>query len=170
MGEQEYTLAELSEASATPARTIRYYIQKRILPGPSGRGPKSRYDAAHLDTLRIIRLCQDRGMSLGAIREELERRRELAALAAAWERGGVKSDDPERGPQNAGTGLRSGRPPVDLKRSGPEAGAPRSVRRSHWERITLTSAIELHVRRPLPVNQRKALGELLEVAERLFPD
>ena len=45
-------------------RTVRYYIQKGLLPPPKGQGRGSFYDSSHLSRLIEIRDLQQKGISL----------------------------------------------------------------------------------------------------------
>ena len=49
------TLAELSEESGTPARTIRFYIARGLLDGPLKAGRGAVYTAEHLARLEKIK-------------------------------------------------------------------------------------------------------------------
>jgi hypothetical protein len=42
--------------------------------------------------------------------------------------------------------------------------------RSHWERISLSPDVELHVRRPLSRSQNRAVARLLDEARRLLEE
>lgn len=67
----EMSLAMLSECSGVPARTIRLYITKGLVPGPLRAGKNAAYGGEHLDRLRDIRKMQAEGLSLEQIRREL---------------------------------------------------------------------------------------------------
>src|SRR5262245_54661461 len=61
------SLQQLGERSGVPERSIRYYIQKGLLPRPEGEKRGAFYTAAHLADLLRIRQWQDAGLSLDAI-------------------------------------------------------------------------------------------------------
>ena len=61
------TLRQLSESAEVPARTVRYYIQKGLLPPPDGEKRGAHYSEGHLAQLLRIRQWQDAGLSLDAI-------------------------------------------------------------------------------------------------------
>jgi DNA-binding transcriptional MerR regulator len=69
-----YKLDELARAAGTSARTVRYYVQRGLLPGPTFRGKDSAYGREHLVRLRAIRRLQDAFFPLDAIAVELARR------------------------------------------------------------------------------------------------
>jgi DNA-binding transcriptional MerR regulator len=87
-----YNLAELSERAEVPERTVRYYIQKRLIPGPLGRGRKSRYNDDHLDRLREIRQLRALGIPLDIIEVHMEEYEPGSPMAPAS--GAPPSDRP----------------------------------------------------------------------------
>lgn len=60
-------LEQLSEQAQVPGRTIRYYIQRGLLPAPEGEKRGAYYTQAHLAELLRIRQWQEAGLSLDAI-------------------------------------------------------------------------------------------------------
>lgn len=68
------SLQQLSDQADVPARTIRFYIQKGLLPGPEGEKRGAFYTAAHLADLLRIRTWQETGLSLDAIANLLQAR------------------------------------------------------------------------------------------------
>lgn len=69
---EEYTLEDLEEMSGLSIRTLRYYIQEGLLPGPDTRGKFARYSQNHLDTIRFIDRLKKVHMPLKQIRHLLE--------------------------------------------------------------------------------------------------
>jgi DNA-binding transcriptional MerR regulator len=69
--DEQMTLAELSEASGCPARTIRFYIARGILDGPDKAGRGAAYGQEHLARLERIKSLQSQGCTLAAIRGAL---------------------------------------------------------------------------------------------------
>jgi DNA-binding transcriptional MerR regulator len=67
----EMKLKELAEKSGVPARTIRLYIARQLLPPPLRGGRKAAYGDKHLERLSAIRRMQQEGMTLEQIRREL---------------------------------------------------------------------------------------------------
>ncbi|MBL8111736.1 MAG: MerR family transcriptional regulator [Acidobacteria bacterium] len=78
-----YSLEALADKAAVSARTVRYYVQRGLLPPPVFRGRETTYGEEHLLRLRAIQRLKDRFLPLDAIAAELDRRslRELEALA-----------------------------------------------------------------------------------------
>ncbi len=69
-------LQQLSEQSEVPGRTIRFYIQKGLIPGPKGEKRGAFYTEGHLAELLRIRQWQDTGLSLDAIAGLLQAKHE----------------------------------------------------------------------------------------------
>lgn len=67
MSEPTYSLDDLAERSDTPARTIRYYIQRGLVDRPCGEKRGAYYTGAHLRQLLQIRRWVGAGMSLQRI-------------------------------------------------------------------------------------------------------
>lgn len=63
----EKTLADLSDESGIPARTIRFYIARGLLDGPVKGGRAAAYTAAHLKRLERIKSLQAKGRMLSEI-------------------------------------------------------------------------------------------------------
>jgi len=66
------TLAELSEESGIPARTVRFYIARGLLEGPAKAGRAAVYSAEHLERLQKIKELQAKGRMLAEIAFELD--------------------------------------------------------------------------------------------------
>lgn len=84
MDDVRYNIRELVRESDVPRRTIRYYVQRDLLPPPHGAGRGHYYTADHLERLRRIRQLQEQGRSLDEIALLLTRPddRLTASLAA----------------------------------------------------------------------------------------
>jgi DNA-binding transcriptional MerR regulator len=65
-------LAELAERSGVPARTIRFYIARGVVPGPAGAGRAAHYTEEHLAHLRRVKQLQAQGRMLVEIAREVE--------------------------------------------------------------------------------------------------
>jgi len=66
------TLAELSDASDIPARTIRFYIARGLLAGPVKAGRGAVYTEEHLARLQKIKKLQGEGRMLAEIAHKLD--------------------------------------------------------------------------------------------------
>jgi DNA-binding transcriptional MerR regulator len=70
-----YTAETLAFKAGVPLRTVRFYVQEKLIDPPLGRGPGAHFTERHLIQLQQARVLQNAGMSLEAIRE---RRDELS--------------------------------------------------------------------------------------------
>ncbi|MGE0791827.1 MAG: MerR family transcriptional regulator [Sandaracinaceae bacterium] len=69
--EPTLTIAELAERGGVSRRTVRYYVQRGLLPSP-GLGRGAQYGKDALERLIRIRDRQAQGVSLDAIASELD--------------------------------------------------------------------------------------------------
>lgn len=69
--EARYTIGELARLGGVSRRTVRYYVQRELLPQPLGRGRGGHYDDRHLQRLLRIRTLQEQGCALDEIRDEI---------------------------------------------------------------------------------------------------
>jgi DNA-binding transcriptional MerR regulator len=180
MEHDSYDLLELCDAADVTPRTVRYYVQQGLLPSPDARGRGARYDRTHLERLQLIKRLQAKHLPLAEIRNQLG---ELSDGAVS----SLVAEPPAK--NTSGSALKyvrsvlagtKGSPPADVytDSSAPSAHAQitPSTRdspvqsRSTWDRIALSSDIELHVRRPLSRVQNKLLERLIEHARSLFSD
>lgn len=76
------TLQQLADQADVPGRTVRFYIQKGLIPGPKGEKRGAYYTEAHLAELLRIRQWQATGLSLEAIGELLQARQEAPVSSA----------------------------------------------------------------------------------------
>ena len=136
-----YKLEELARAAGTSARTVRYYVQRGLLPAPEFRAKDTVYGAEHLIRLKAIRRLQEAHLPLEAITTELASRTlgELSRLAG----GGILP------------------PPPALRRrnEGPRPAPPR-VRA--FTRIELAPGVELTIAEDAPAEARLVADRVLE--------
>jgi DNA-binding transcriptional MerR regulator len=71
-------LEELANRAGVSPRTVRYYIQRGLLPAPDFKGPDTAYGEKHLLGLRAIRKLQDAYWPLDAIASALAGKDEAA--------------------------------------------------------------------------------------------
>ena len=62
------SIDELADAAGLTRRSIRFYVQQKLLPAPLGAGRGSHYDATHLERLKQVQQLQEAGHSLDAVR------------------------------------------------------------------------------------------------------
>lgn len=88
----EFTIDDLCAATGATRRTIRYYLQRGLIPPPEGGGRRRIYRNEHMLRLKAIRALQERSYPLEEIRHRLaplgvDDLREL--LAALGREGGL---------------------------------------------------------------------------------
>ena len=69
--DRKLAIGELVQASGVSRRTVRYYVQRGLLPPPEGAGRGHYYRPEHLTRLLEIKELQGRGLGLEEIRERL---------------------------------------------------------------------------------------------------
>jgi len=65
------TIGELADAAGCSRRAVRFYVARKLLAPPKGRGRGSYYTARQLDQLRRIQELQRAGHSLEAVAQIL---------------------------------------------------------------------------------------------------
>src|SRR4051794_23523163 len=74
MDAETFKLDELAEQAGVSSRTVRYYVQRGLLPGPTFRGKDSSYSREHVIRLQAIKRMQEQYLPLDAIQEALAER------------------------------------------------------------------------------------------------
>lgn len=69
VGAGEFTAEQLAFRAGVPLRTVRFYVQEKLIDPPLGRGPGAHFTQHHLVQLQQARVLQNAGYSLQAIRE-----------------------------------------------------------------------------------------------------
>lgn len=64
-----YTAETLAFRAGVPLRTVRFYVQEKLIDPPLGRGRGAHFTDRHLAQLQQARTLQNSGFSLAAIRE-----------------------------------------------------------------------------------------------------
>ena len=67
MSDDTYKLEDLAKAAGTSSRTVRYYVQRGLLPPPVFKGKDSAYGKDHLVRLKAIKKLQGDYLPLDAI-------------------------------------------------------------------------------------------------------
>jgi DNA-binding transcriptional MerR regulator len=130
---REWKLSELAEAVGVSPRTVRYYVQRGLLPAPPFKGPDTVYGEEHLLRLKAIRVLQARFLPLDAIQVELARLtpEALQALAEA------EPSTPPAAPSPA--------VPAPAPVPPPDKPASSSASPTSWRRWELAPGLELHL-------------------------
>ncbi|WP_257462350.1 helix-turn-helix domain-containing protein [Archangium lipolyticum] len=136
---REWKLTELAEAAGVSPRTVRYYVQRGLLPAPPFKGPDTAYGEDHLLRLKAIRALQAKFLPLDAIQVELARLGpdELKALAESG-----PAPLPPPGP------IPAAEAPAPAPLTAPEkarasVSSPDGV--TSWRRWELAPGLELHL-------------------------
>ena len=133
-----YKLDELARAADVAPRTVRYYVQRGLLPAPAFRGKDTTYGPEHLLRLRAIKHLQQAHLPLDEIQSRI-----LAASPAELERLGSATE-------------------VRLPLPAPApAPATASLPRERWERVEIVPGVELHVKVGASDEARRVAGEIL---------
>jgi DNA-binding transcriptional MerR regulator len=144
MSAETYKLEELAEEAEISPRTVRYYVQRGLLPAPTFRGKDSFYGRDHLLRLRAIRRLQEQYLPLDAIAEALAHR---------------TSEELERLADGRDTVTPRAAPVVERK-----SAAWVDAVATRWERYALAPGIELHVQEPANDEARRLVERLRETA------
>jgi DNA-binding transcriptional MerR regulator len=152
MPEHTWKLEELARQAGVSARTVRYYVQRGLLPAPVFRGRDTVYSSEHLLRLKVIRQLQERFLPLDAIQQELERCSpdDLYAL--------ITEPDAVRAP--AATAQQPLQqplmPPLPSQTAAVSDGAG-----TRWQRWSLAPGLELHLAETADAATRQQAEELL---------
>ncbi len=136
-----FSIGELAAAASVTRRTVRFYVQRGLLPAPLGLGRGQHYGRAHLRQLLEIKRMQLQGVSLDEIRAR------LTGGADEW-----------REPRTAAP---SARPVLSLR---PPGGAV------PYHRQVILPGYELHVTAPGHPLSTAELAELRALLQRLSND
>lgn len=137
--EPTYKLEDLAKLAGVSPRTVRYYVQRGLLPAPTFRGKDTAYGDDHLARLQAIRKLQDQYLPLDAIQAELERRGADDILRAAT---------PQPHPH-----------PLPIPRPLPPLAAAPA-----WRRYELRDGVEIHLREDVA----PSVGNLVNDLAKLF--
>lgn len=140
-----YKLEDLAREAGVAARTVRYYVQRGLLPAPEFRGRDTTYDDGHLARLRAIKRLQEAHLPLDEIQARLEgaSRAELEKLAGGSVTIAVAIDPDGTHPY----------------RSPPRRHEPAPVEET-WRRVELVPGVELFVRTDAGAEARRVAREI----------
>ena len=188
----ELTLEDLVNISGLPLRTVRFYIQEGLLPGPDSRGKNARYTEGHLERLEWIQRLKEHHRPLREIRILLNNMtpREIKALLNGQEKMqeylsnfNVKGEDAIDHLPVGNSALdyirsvegKEGKtqevtdPTVNLNLSASASVSPSSIDiRESWQRIVIGDGIELNLKLPIRSEDKARIDELIAFARRLF--
>jgi DNA-binding transcriptional MerR regulator len=148
--ERTYKLDELARAAGTSPRTIRYYVQRGLLPAATFHGKDTSYGQEHLVRLRAIKRLQEAYLPLDAIATELE-----GKDGAGLERLAEGKHLPK---------LEVSPPPAPPSRKARDAKRKTPASRT-WRVIELAPGIELSVADDVESRSRGLVEKVIEVLE-----
>lgn len=71
MSDERYAIGELARRAGVSRRTVRFYVQRGLIPQPLGRGRGEHYGSEHLERLLRVKALQQQGVTLDAIARRL---------------------------------------------------------------------------------------------------
>ena len=150
-------LEEVAKAAGVSARTVRYYIQRGLLPPPRFRGPDTAYGDEHVVRLRAIRRLQEAFWPLDAIAGLFASKndREIESIADGTN---VPS------PTSSLTGVA---PPHDKPAVKPPPRGRRSADRGQLvRRVALTDELVLEIHEPASDDTESLLDAIRDLVAR----
>lgn len=133
-----FSIDELADRAEVSRRTVRFYVQRGLLPAPRGLGRGRHYDASHLHALMRIRAWQEEGVPLALIARRLQ----------------AGASEPESQAGGAGAGMHPG----TAERAQPAAPMEAAAAVTVWTHVQLGEGVTLQLRdRAVTDEQRRAL-------------
>ena len=151
-------LDELARRAGTSARTVRYYVQRGLLPAPAFHGKDTAYGHEHLVRLQAIRRLQERYLPLDAIEATLAGKtlEEIERIAQGTDVGGASEGTPLSVSHTAPASS-----PVSRGGGAYRKPAFRAVEGRGWVRFVLEPGLELHVEEGADSATRARVEEIL---------
>ena len=150
-------LSDLAERAGIPPRTVRYYVQRGLLPAPRFRGPDTAYEEEHLIRLRAIRRLQERFFPLDAIQVELARMTPEAIRALA--------EGAEPSPLTAIKAAAAAAVAVLRSATAQRSALVADGNGAAWERWELAPGLELHLSQAAGAAERSLAQKLRDIAK-----
>jgi DNA-binding transcriptional MerR regulator len=138
------SLAELAERAGVTPRTVRYYLERGVLPSPAFHSRRTRYERHHLVRLFAIIAMKKERLDLAAIR------RRLTTLSSEQ----LEAYVPARPTPSAPSPL------------APAPSSSMTQASERWERIALLPGVELHLRSDASPLVRRIVQEIVDGAAR----
>jgi DNA-binding transcriptional MerR regulator len=97
---ESLNVTQLVEEAGISQRTLRYWIRRRLVPRPHGRGRAAKYTVEHLNRLRVVKYLRSTKLSLVKIRALIAEKSDAELLALVPQQvprspGGVPEPPPE---------------------------------------------------------------------------
>lgn len=180
---QTYSLKEVATQVGVELRVLRSWMGSpyRILRGV-GRGSGARYSQHFFDRAMLAQRLRTENVTLGEIAKRLsgipdeELEQLLAGGVGAMQQKGRGSAADYAAAALSSRGMftsalqqhMAGHSATRSQQAPTATTSQRAGARVHWERITLSDGVEIHVRRPMNREENRLLERLLEEAERIF--
>ena len=180
---QTYSLKEVATQVGVELRVLRSWMGSpyRILRGV-GRGSGARYSQHFRDRAMLAQRLRTENVTLGEIAKRLsgipdqELEQLLAGGVGARQQKGRGSAADYAAAALSSRGMftsalqqhMAGHSATRSQQAPTATTSQRAGARVHWERITLSDGVEIHVRRPMNREENRLLERLLEEAERIF--
>lgn len=161
-----YKIDELAREAQVSPRTIRYYVQRGLLPAPAFHGRDTTYERGHLLRLQVIKKLQQSHMPLEEIQARITAASigELERMLSQPQSQSQSQSQPH--PRSTAPAPSGARPRVGPYRSRGE-GEPlpvhipsRAGQPERWERIHIMPGLEVHVRSDAGPEARRAAREI----------
>jgi Ca-activated chloride channel family protein len=164
VSERTYKIDELARAAGMSARTVRYYVQRGLLPAAAFRGKDTAYGREHLVRLQAIRRLQEAFFPLDAIAVELDGRSldEIERIADG------KVTPPSPLPARAGPAP-APEPEREREREGADDARAAIAREASrvFRRIELFPGVDLTVADDAPDRSVKLVEKMLVILEEM---
>lgn len=162
---RKYSIAEISEMTGLSRRTIRYYLQRGLIPSPLGAGRGRYYTEDHLAHLRKIIDLQSRGMFL----DEIARQINENSGHKPWIPERVLSRKEQR-PLNA---MDLSGPSPDSSGTYPDLAEPtmlvdKTAVKETWIKVPLADGVELSIRKDRAMMMDEHLDQIVETIEKIL--
>ncbi|APR84196.1 HTH-type transcriptional regulator cueR [Minicystis rosea] len=137
-----FRLEDLARAADVSPRTVRYYVQRGLLPPPEFRGKDTTYGAEHLSRLVAIKRLQQARLPLEEIAARL-----ASASPAELERLAAEAEPLSETPSPSSID-----PPPEPALAG-----------ERWERFVLAPGLALHLEGDASAETRRLAQQILEL-------
>jgi DNA-binding transcriptional MerR regulator len=184
----KYLISDLAEKAGVTVRTIRYYTQLGLLPEPERPGKFACYTNEHLAKLELILKLKDLRLPLWEIEQviktpdtgELQKLMEKIESSTAKPFEAARKAPEEKGKpgenaleyianiMNAQQYINENQVLYAPASPAPQSYLSRKSSSTQWDRIEISSEIEIHCRQPLSSEKQKKLDKLIEYANQLF--
>lgn len=157
----DYKIDELAHKANVSPRTIRYYVQRGLLPAPEFRGKDTAYGHAHLLRLRAIKRLQQSHLPLDEIQARIASasERDLERIASGDAEDARRSPSPA--PPAPPKAPVSGSPYRFPGYQDPLPGPATPLASETWERVRIAPGLELHLRGDAGPEARRVAREIL---------